>query len=903
MGGLKRLASAIIWTAVLGLGPGANAWVEDPPGGRPSAQAASRPKPAGVAKKDVLVRASQDVPPPPSPGPLPPRADPVPSPPTPIEPLIDDPASTRRPGDATPTVSIHYDNRDIRQVLEVFSRTEKINLLISPSVSGSITVNLDGVTRQQALEAVLSLGNLEAYRTGGLTYIYTAEEFKALNLGRRRAATKVYRLQYVRANEMAVMLRQFLSADGKVTATPEAEEGIDENANFAAGLPSVSATAGGGGGSGSAGGRGTTGGNTLSGEDVVVVQDYPENLMIVDEMIAKLDLMPVQVLIEAIIIRVDLTKTQVLGVNLGAVNTLDTVLALSGNGSTLANTIGFTPLKLLSASGNIPANAGNGLGGSGAGGLNFGFIGGNVSGFVQALETIAKTNVLATPRLLVLNKQRAEIQLGQRLGYRTLVTNLTSTVQQVQFINTGTLLRLRPFISDDGMIRMEIHPERSTGTIDANGVPQVNTARMTTNVMVPNGATLVIGGLIDNQDDIAQSGVPGLNRLPVVGALFRTRNQDVIKKEFVILLTPRIWNPTDPEGTNCAPTTKTAIDASTRVTQKIELGSDRPFKDGLLGGRLYYDTPHRADKLQARDPINKPYTHTVKSGENFWTISRLYYKSGRYYKALWAANQKKVPAPDRLSVGDKIIIPRADQLDPALIEELPAPVVPIPGPVPLPEPMILAPTPPPPDGMPGPFGQKGDQGRRRQGGLAGPDPALEPEPRGGGDREVTGRSAHDTGALLVRRGCRRTVTPRSRPSLLARHRHAERGLQAGQAGADLVDGAVEEQLHPLGSGGLPEFGQGGTVLDQPGHQGGDPDHLEDADAALVAHPPAVQAADRAVEDLAGDEVVLPGHIGVALVRLLAVRAEPADQPLGLQDPEGAGEQERLDPHVHQPGDG
>ncbi len=117
------------------------------------------------------------------------------------------------------------------------------------------------------------------------------------------------------------------------------------------------------------------------------------------------------------------------------------------------------------------------------------------------------------------------------------------------------------------------------------------------------------------------------------------------KSEIVILLTPRIWNPADPEGTNCLPTTKTAIDTATRTTQKIELGADRRFIDGLLGGRIYYDTPHRADKLQARDPGKNPYTHTVKSGENFWTISKLYYKSGRYYKALWDANKKQSPPP------------------------------------------------------------------------------------------------------------------------------------------------------------------------------------------------------------------------------------------------------------------
>ena len=704
MGALKSLTAAIIGMAMLGPGPIAHSRGEAPLGVPTSrVTSASRPKAsATVPKRDAITRVSQDVPPPPTPGTPPAPSEPAPAPPTPIEPLIEDPASPR-PTEPGGTVSMHYDNRDIRQVLEIFSRSERLNLLISPNVTGSITVNLDGVTREQALEAILSLGNLEAYRTNGLTYIYTAEEYRALNLGRRRPATKVYRLQYVRANEIAIMLRQFLSTDGKVTATPESDEGIDENANFSSGLPTVSASASaGGGGGGGRSGSGSTGGNTLSGEDVVVVQDYPENLMVIDEMIAKLDVMPVQVLIEAIIVRVALTKTQLLGANLGTVNTLDTVLALSGNGGLLANTVGFTPLKLLSASGNIPVTAGGGTGGSSLGGLSFGFIGGNVSGFIQALETIAKTNVLATPRVLVLNKQRAEIQLGNRLGYRTLVTNLTSTVQQVQFINTGTLLRLRPFISDDGMIRMEIHPERSSGLIDANGVPQVNTARMTTNVMVPNGATLVIGGLIDNQDDVTQAGIPYLNRLPIIGAAFRTRNQDVIKNEVVILLTPRLWNPADPEGTNCLPTTKTALDTATRVTQKIELGSDRPFKDGIFGGRVYFDTPGRADRLQANDPGAGPYMHTVRSGENFWTISKQYYKSGRYYKALWGANKQKIAAPDRLTVGDRIAIPRADQLDPALIDG-PMPTA---APLMIPEPGIIGPMPPPPPPeLPGPFGQ------------------------------------------------------------------------------------------------------------------------------------------------------------------------------------------------------
>ena len=121
-----------------------------------------------------------------------------------------------------------------------------------------------------------------------------------------------------------------------------------------------------------------------------------------------------------------------------------------------------------------------------------------------------------------------------------------------------------------------------------------------------------------------------------------------------------------------------------------------------------------------------PYTHTVRSGENFWTISLLYYRSGRYCKALWAANKDAVPAFDRLTIGDKIIIPRVNQLDPALIEEVPAPPPPLPETVPVAEPATLPPPPPPPPaGVPGPFDQKGtkDPAIKATGGTKLPAPS------------------------------------------------------------------------------------------------------------------------------------------------------------------------------------
>ena len=183
-------------------------------------------------------------------------------------------------------------------------------------------------------------------------------------------------------------------------------------------------------------------------------------------------------MIEAVILSVQLDDTQQLGINFGLVDNLRNAGLVGGNGALINGAAGFNPAKVLSTAANGASFATPRPGLLDAGlavadqGLKFGFIDKNVSGFIRAIETMNKVNILASPRVLVLNKQRAEIQIGQRLGYRNTVVNLTSSLQTVQFLSVGTLLNLRPFVSQDGMIRMEIHPEKSTGQLDAAGVPQ-----------------------------------------------------------------------------------------------------------------------------------------------------------------------------------------------------------------------------------------------------------------------------------------------------------------------------------------------------------------------------------------------------------------------------------------------
>ncbi len=482
------------------------------------------------------------------------------------------PATTRAPGDVRPQeiqfdreglISLHTNELDVRQLLELISRRSGLNILVSPKVSGTITANFEKVTIHELLDSVLKLANLVEKTEGGIHFIYSREELKdqAETTKKERIVTKVYRLNYVRADELMVMIAPFLSEDvgrKRFATSANYQFGISESSTLSTGVAgtAVGGAAGGAGAGGvvAPGGAGTiqrgtqpiTGGVSMASNDMVVIQDYESNLKIIDQIIQRLDVQPVQVLIEAVIIQVELDLDTQLGVNFAVVDNLGQQLGTIGTGTAINGNVGFTPAQVLTAAGKIAAGTVADPTGfaSATNGIKYGFISNNITGFVRALETVGSTKILASPRILVLNKQRAEIQLGQRLGFKSTTTqNIIGTTQAVQFLNTGTLLRLRPFVSSDDIVRMEIHPERSTGNVDAvSGLPTQTVAELTTNVMVPDGATLVIGGLMEDEDDYTWQGLPGLSRLPILGHLFGTKEKIDQRRELVVLLTPHIWS-------------------------------------------------------------------------------------------------------------------------------------------------------------------------------------------------------------------------------------------------------------------------------------------------------------------------------------------------------------------------
>jgi type IV pilus secretin PilQ/predicted competence protein len=412
-------------------------------------------------------------------------------------------------------VTLHMDDLDVRKALELLSRQAGVNILVSPGVNGSVTVDLRNVTLDEALQAIVKICNLTSRREGELIYVSTADEVnQGINTSSGGLGCRVYRLNYARGVDLLPMIKPILTIKGRVSTTPAPEIGIKSDTTKA-------------------------GGNSLASDDVLVVQDYEWVLKNADLVVAKMDVQPSQVLIEAVIVSVTLNKNCQLGVNYALLGAGARELVVAGSGAAINSAAGFSPATLLTAGGLLQGDTNVGTAAD-VQGLKFGFVAKDVTGFVNALALVGSTKILATPRLLVLNKQRAEIQLGDRLGFQTLTQTQTSTIQQVQFMNVGTQLRLRPFITSDGMVRMEIHPERSSGEV-VNNVPSTHTTEVTTNVMVPDGATIVIGGLIDDEKDTVIQGIPGLMNLPVVGPLFRLTTTTNTKKELVVLLTPRIW--------------------------------------------------------------------------------------------------------------------------------------------------------------------------------------------------------------------------------------------------------------------------------------------------------------------------------------------------------------------------
>jgi len=416
----------------------------------------------------------------------------------PSTPPVDTPTKSKTTvdGEGDGKLNIHIYDEDIRKVLDLLGEQGKLNILASKNVKGKVSATLNGVGIDSALRAILKSTGYVCRHEGDFIFVGTPSDFNDLEQAMDQIRTRTYRPNYVTAAELKALITPLLTENvGVVSVSTPAESGI--------GLDDS-----------------TAGGDQFSGGDVLVVRDYEAVLSQIDQMVTEIDTRPMQVSIEAMILSVKLKDTDKFGVNFQFLR--DNPNVSFGLGSPVSDLSDF---KL-------------------NGGLKFGFIDTNLGAFLDALEQVGDTNVVANPRLMVLNKQRAEIQIGEKKGYISQTITETTSTQSVEFLELGAQLRLRPFISSDGLIRMEVHPELSDGDVkvDPTGItlPNKELTQVTTNIMVRDGCTVVIGGLIREQLANTTTQVPVLGNLPFVGFAFRQTEENTERHEVLVLITPRI---------------------------------------------------------------------------------------------------------------------------------------------------------------------------------------------------------------------------------------------------------------------------------------------------------------------------------------------------------------------------
>ena len=429
--------------------------------------------------------------------------------PAPAAEIVDMPGAVASEGDGH--LAINARDVDVRVLLEQLAEQAGLNILAGASVTGTISLNMQHVGVEEALDAILKATGFTARYDGSFVYIGTTADFATMERAQDTIGTRVYRPNYISAKDLSLVLTPLLTPQtGKISVTSPAGVGI-----------AVDNTA--------------AGGDSMSQQDAVVVQDFHSVLTQIDMVIKDLDRRPAQVSIEAMIVSVILNDMNSFGVDFQVLRDKNNVRFGWG-----------TPRQApLGGGGNVDPITGAAIGQFpfDTGGLKFAFLDDSLGVFINALETVGDANVIASPKLLCLNKQKAEILIGQKLGYISTTVTQNFSTQNVEFLDVGAQLRLRPFISSDGMIRLEVHPELSEGQVVVNGgftLPNKTLTEVTTNVMCPDGCTVILGGLMRENLRSNSTQVPLLGSLPGVGPLFRTKTENVERTEILILLTPRI---------------------------------------------------------------------------------------------------------------------------------------------------------------------------------------------------------------------------------------------------------------------------------------------------------------------------------------------------------------------------
>jgi type IV pilus assembly protein PilQ len=444
----------------------------------------------------------------------------------------------------TPKISFDFMDADIRNVLRVLTDVSGKNIVISDDVKGKVTIRLENVSWDDALDLIVKTNDLAVLEEGNIVRVVTAKRLADLRDRERKERvdflkekqekerlgeefiTETIFLNYTTASEVEKVIRAQSSAQLQASA------GKDQ-APANRGLLSEYGTI-----------------TTVGWSNALIIRDSKDNVAQIKKMIKEHDFAPAQVQIEARIVQASSNFSKELGIQWGARyngqitgekvqiagardagSTSTSTSFLSSTGTTLARD------NVVQSAYNVNLPAAVGLGHGGTLGVFIGSVSDSLQLDVQlsALEEDGKGKIISNPKVVTADNKAAVIKQGQRVPYQTVSQSGTQT----EFIDAALSLEVTPQVTKDNNIKLRIKATKNRPLFTTNP-PTLDIKEATTEVIIRDGETAVIGGIYEKEDDSANYGVPALRHIPLLGWLFKKETKVDTKSELLIFITPTI---------------------------------------------------------------------------------------------------------------------------------------------------------------------------------------------------------------------------------------------------------------------------------------------------------------------------------------------------------------------------
>ncbi len=404
----------------------------------------------------------------------------------PVAPATSDPENRVQLQSSLDQVTLVTRDAPLSTVLSMIAQQQGLNIVTGEEVSQRVNVTLTNVRLNDALDAILAVHGYTWARQNNIVTISSMGTDRKTAPSVQGRTVRVFTLNYILASDVDKVVKGLMSPLGQ-SFSNTTNKAEQRNAH-----------------------------------EQIIVEDLPPYLDRIAEYIAQVDTMPRQVLVEANILQVTLRDNNKHGVNFNQ-------LAERNRSSVSIGTMGL-------ASGTPPATI-------------MRVEGSDLTSLIDLLKSTIDTKTLASPKVAVINGQKARISVGGEIGYLLTTATPTSTLQSVAFLNFGVVLEVTPIITEDGQVLMTVAPQVSTGRINPTSkLPDKESTEVSTTALLADGQAFIIGGLIKETSNDSQNKVPFFGDLWVVGKLFQSR--DVLKErnEIIITLLPRIARP----GDNCS---------------------------------------------------------------------------------------------------------------------------------------------------------------------------------------------------------------------------------------------------------------------------------------------------------------------------------------------------------------